>query len=443
MRAALEGTEHYVYRQVDRLVLDPVPPALPAERPLTFARTAEGAYRAPDSVAEVSSWVPADLSSEDETWGVLLLEFPDYVQIGDQAWVRFPFVDAAWRVARERRDGPGGHVPTILNDSVKVAQWSAGDVDADDPGMCRFTLSAVAGPNFETSIEASMWADPTTALPSRLLIDRISKTGNISRSDISIDTTIEPTIEPPPAGQIETLPTSLRHRADRSAQAPAHHDRVVEPLDLGEPEVAIERDGVRVPCRDVEVDARCAGLPEVRRLSLHEGAPEPEPSRAVQQVDVQVGRVAVDHRVGGAGRSVDRADEFGVGGWVVRFVVRQRVRGAQRGPPGRLAPGFEGPRIDDGEAISGDAAASGHDECVIRLSDDVRADVDVPEQIRIGEPIGGVLPGVAGEQADPIGAGQVVQHGGTDAMHGHHSSASADWSSSQDVPKRPRRVRRP
>jgi hypothetical protein len=57
-----------------------------------------------------------------------------------------------------------------------------------------------------TRFEASLWADPASALPRRLRIDRIGMTGQVSHFDMAIDTTAQAPIEPPAANELADSP---------------------------------------------------------------------------------------------------------------------------------------------------------------------------------------------------------------------------------------------
>jgi len=133
-------------------------------------------------------------------WGLIPVQYPDFIQIGTQGWERIPLADPLWHAGLRMPDQRGGHVPTILRALAAAAPWSAGRVDSAVPTECVFIDNSVTAAD-GTRFEASLWADPATALPTRLRIDRIGRTGNVSHFDTAIDTTAAASIEPPAANE--------------------------------------------------------------------------------------------------------------------------------------------------------------------------------------------------------------------------------------------------
>lgn len=86
-----------------------------------------------------------------------------------------------------------------------TAPWSSGRLDPAVPTECVFIDRSVMAAD-GTRFEASLWADPATALPTRLRTDRVGRTGNVSHFDMAIDTTAQAPIEPPAANELAGSP---------------------------------------------------------------------------------------------------------------------------------------------------------------------------------------------------------------------------------------------
>lgn len=207
VRSALEATDHYTYRSVDHIV-EELPTAESATLPpVVLDRVASGAYVAPDRMSEVSTWTSVDPApSGVPFWGLIPLDYPDFIQIGTQGWERIPLADPRWHAGRRVPDARGGHVRSILMNLAAVAHWSDGRRDPSASSECLFTVASVAADD-GTRFDASMWADPSTALPSHLHIDRVGRGGTVSHFDTSIDTTTAATIEPPAANELAASST--------------------------------------------------------------------------------------------------------------------------------------------------------------------------------------------------------------------------------------------
>ena len=107
---------------------------------------------------------------------------------------------------------------------------------------------------------------------------------------------------------------------------------------------------------------------------------------------------------------MEQLDDLGVR----RAVGRPRVLFAQRRPPLLLGPALERSRVRGGQQIARDPRIVGDDQCQIRLSDDIRPNEHVPEQVGVAVDRGRVAAGIAGQQAHPIGSGQVTHRSGAD-----------------------------
>src|SRR5690606_38790276 len=117
----------------------------------------------------------------------------------------------------------------------------------------------------------------------------------------------------------------------------------------------------------------------------------------------------------------DEADDLVVG----RVAVRERVLLPQRRPPVDLLPGLEGARVGGREGVARDAGGIRGDEGVVGRPHEVRADVDVPEEVGVAVQRGGVRTGVAGLEAYAVDAGEVLHGGGADDGHGARLSRPA------------------
>jgi hypothetical protein len=207
VRSALETTDHYTYRSVDHIVDDPpTAGSVSSSPPFVLDRVALGAYVAPDRMSEVSAWTPGTpVPSGAPSWGLIPVQYPDFIQIGTQGWERIPLADPLWHPGLRMPDQRGGHVRSILMTLAAAAPWSGGRLDPSAPSQCVFADSSVTGAD-GTRFEASLWADPASALPRRLRIDRIGRTGNVSHFDMAIDTTAQAPIEPPAAHDLADSP---------------------------------------------------------------------------------------------------------------------------------------------------------------------------------------------------------------------------------------------
>src|SRR5690349_3870407 len=198
-----------------------------------------------------------------------------------------------------------------------------------------------------------------------------------------------------------------------SADLNPHHPPVVIPLEHPPAEVLVEPDRVRVRRRDDQMTGGNPGVPELADLAFDETSPDAAPSRALDEVDMELRRVRRQDVVADDRRRMDEADESGI-----RAVVRPRWElGTERGPPRPLRPVSEGPRVPRREAVPRHAVLIGGDEREVRFADDVRPDVDVPEQIRVPILAGRVLTGVSGQKADAVRTGQVVHCRSADLRH--------------------------
>ena len=202
VRQALEATDHYTYRSVDHIVSDPLIVMGPGASPSVLERTAIGAYQAPDRMSEVSEW---RVVSDAADWSNVAVDYHDFIQIGTQGWERVPLVEPEWHTGLRMPDQRGGHVRSLLMTLAATAPWSAGRLDPAVPTECVFVDNSVRAAD-GTRFEASLWADPATALPTRLRVHRVGRTGNVSYFDMAIDTAAEATIEPPAGSDLAGSP---------------------------------------------------------------------------------------------------------------------------------------------------------------------------------------------------------------------------------------------
>ncbi len=209
VRSALESTDHYTYGSVDHIVSDPLTAGSVAPPSEAFDRVVLGTYLAPDRMREVSMWTPVTpVPSGAPFFGLAPLQYPDFIQIGTQGWERIPLADPLWHPGLRMLDQRGGHVATILGALAAIAPWSVGrplPTVPNGPTECIFTDNSATGAD-GTRFEASLWADPATALPTRLRIDRVGRTGYVSHFDMAIYTTAGAPIEPPAAKELAGLP---------------------------------------------------------------------------------------------------------------------------------------------------------------------------------------------------------------------------------------------
>ncbi len=195
VRDALAALDHYTYRSVDHIVFFPV---LPEEAPIPADRTMDGAYRAPDRASEVSAWA-------DGTDPVArTFEYPDVIRIGDEEWDRFPFVDDAWYAmpGRSALTPEGGLLDDLLARLNAGAWWSTGQLDPDRPTDCVFTIDSATTPEGR-HFDASLWADVSTLLPSRLVRHEYDDpSGSVSTFETTIDPTGDVPVERPDPSEI-------------------------------------------------------------------------------------------------------------------------------------------------------------------------------------------------------------------------------------------------
>jgi hypothetical protein len=194
VRDALAAVDHYTYRGTDRIVFDPT---VPGPSPVVADRTVNGAYQAPDRAREISEWA-AGIDPMAR-----LFEYPDFVLIGDQEWARVPGEDL-WHdtPGRFSLTPEGGALDDLLAKLHARAPWSTGQPDPARPSECIFAIASATtaeGRHFD----ASLWADATTLLPTRLLRHEADDaTGSTSTFDVAIDPTGQASIEPPNADEI-------------------------------------------------------------------------------------------------------------------------------------------------------------------------------------------------------------------------------------------------
>jgi hypothetical protein len=209
VRSALDSTDHYTYRSVDHIVDDPPTAGSVAPPSEAFGRVVLGAYFALDRMREVSTWTPVTPAPSGAPFrGLAPLQYPDFIQIGTQGWERIPLADPLWHPGLRMLDQRGGHVATILRALAAIAPWSVGrpfPTVPNGPTECIFTDGSVTGAD-GTRFEASLWADPATALPTRLRIDRVGRAGYVSHFDMAFYTTAGAPIEPPAANELAGSP---------------------------------------------------------------------------------------------------------------------------------------------------------------------------------------------------------------------------------------------
>lgn len=195
VRDALAAVDHYTYQGTDRIVFDPI---APGTSPVVADRTVDGAYQAPDRAREVSQWA-AGIDPMAR-----MFEYPDFILIGDHEWQRVPGSDDLWHdmPGRLGLTPEGGVLDDLLTRLQARAPWSNGQPDPAKPTECIFTITSATtaeGRHFD----ASLWADATTLLPTRLLRHEANDaTGSISTFDMVIDPTGQAPVEPPDADEI-------------------------------------------------------------------------------------------------------------------------------------------------------------------------------------------------------------------------------------------------
>jgi hypothetical protein len=195
IRNALVALDHYTYRGTDHIVFDPIPPGPPS---VAADRTVDGAYQAPDRAREISEWA-AGLDPMARPF-----EYPDFILVGNGAWLRVPAWDDYWRdMPRRLAIAPeGGALDDQLVRLHARAPWSAGQLDPARPAECVFTIASAT--NSEgLHFEASLRADATTLLPTSLVwVEMNDVTGSASTFERTIDVTGQVLIEPPDADEI-------------------------------------------------------------------------------------------------------------------------------------------------------------------------------------------------------------------------------------------------
>jgi hypothetical protein len=205
VRSALESTDHYTYGSVDHIVSDPPTAGSVSPPSEAFDRVALGTYLAPDRMREVSTWTLAAPAPSGAPFRSLApLQYPDFIQIGMQGWERIPLAGPLWHPGLRMLDQRGGHVATLLRALAASAPWSVGSpfpTVPNGPTECVLTDDSVTGAD-GTRFEASLWADPATALPTRLRIDRVGRTGYVSHFEMTIYPTAGALIEPPAANEM-------------------------------------------------------------------------------------------------------------------------------------------------------------------------------------------------------------------------------------------------
>jgi len=189
------AADHYTYRSTDHIVF--LQPS--GGSAVAADRTLVGAYQAPDRAREISEWAagPAHVGG--------LLSYPDFVLIGDRQWWRVFDGTGLWheQPARLRPVTPeGGALDDLLASMQAQASWSSGRLDPATPAECVFVItSAVTDDGRRWS--ASLWADPTTLLPTRLLQQEVAgEAGSMSTFDMTIDPAGQATIEAPKPNEI-------------------------------------------------------------------------------------------------------------------------------------------------------------------------------------------------------------------------------------------------
>ncbi|OLT53411.1 hypothetical protein BJF88_11610 [Cellulosimicrobium sp. CUA-896] len=153
---------------------------------------------------------------------------------------------------------------------------------------------------------------------------------------------------------------------------------------------------------------------------LDEAAPVAAALRGGEQVDVQVRGVGGDDVGRRRRRVVDESHE----GVVARPIGEraERVALAQRRPPALLARRLERRGVARAEHVADGRSRVVDDEREVRLEREVRPEVHLPEEARVGVQGGRVAAGRAGAQADvvePVDLGGVGGPGRADRQAGH------------------------
>lgn len=200
VRDALVAADHYTYRSTDHIAF--VQPPNPSS--VATDRTMAGAYQAPDRAREISEWAAGTVLTPG------MLSYSDFILIGDLQWLRVLDGTGQWHAqpGRLHLTPEGGALDDLLAALQARASWSTGRPDPATPTHCVFTIRSAATDDGR-HLDASLWADATTLLPTRLLRrDVPSGTGAISTFDTTIDPTGRAAIEPPGADEIarETPP---------------------------------------------------------------------------------------------------------------------------------------------------------------------------------------------------------------------------------------------
>ncbi len=123
--------------------------------------------------------------------------------------------------------------------------------------------------------------------------------------------------------------------------------------------------------------------------------------------------VVTHDRVRGAVRGVDQAYQPAVRS----VVLLEWIAITEQWPPLCCRPGFEGRSVIRREQVTRDPEGVHHHQLRTGLPHDVRADVEMPQQVRILIERAAITSGVPGEQTHPVHTRKVVQCGGPDLEH--------------------------
>lgn len=195
VRDALVALDHYTYRGTDHIVFDPIPAGPPS---VVADRAVDGAYQAPDRARELSEWA-AGLDPMARPF-----EYPDFILIGNDTWVRVPPLEDLWQElpGRIAVTPEGGALDDVLVRLHARAPWSTGQLDPARPAECVFRIASATNPEGR-HFEASLRADATTLLPTSLAwVETNDTTGSVSTFERTIDVTGQVSIEPPDADGI-------------------------------------------------------------------------------------------------------------------------------------------------------------------------------------------------------------------------------------------------
>ena len=194
VRDALLVADHYTYRSTDHIAFV-VPPSTVA---IATDRTVAGAYQAPDRARETSEWAAGTVFTPG------MLSYPDFTLIGDRQWLRVfdgtgLFRDEPGRLGLTPK---GGALDDLLASLQARASWSPGGLDPGTPTACLFTITSAATDDGRR-FDASLWADATTLLPTRILRSEVAdEAGSVSTFDTTIEPTGQDSIEAPGPDEI-------------------------------------------------------------------------------------------------------------------------------------------------------------------------------------------------------------------------------------------------